>query len=74
MYLKNLTKIIYPSDTPIKIIHLGLNKILWEGKAKDLQYWDKIDGWIVVEVLVDHDSDPHDRLPDYNKGKIIKVM
>lgn len=78
MYLKDLAKFIYVKDTSsqnMKITvqtHGIIKRVLWTGKAKDLQKWDKINGWLVVEVLIDQsdESEPC----DYNKGKIIIVI
>lgn len=78
MYLQDLAKVIYTSNTlselrKIVVMTYGKNKkVLWEGDAKDLQNWDDIKDWIVVEVLVNDldDSSTH----DYNKGKIITVV
>lgn len=76
MYLKNLANVIYEQDTEsentkIKVINQNADKLLWEGLAKDLASWDKIDGWLVFEVLVDRSDDSTEVL--HNKGKIIRV-
>ena len=84
MYLKDLAQIIYTEDTAsentkITVITYGeIRKTLWTGTAKQLQDWDNIKGWIVVEVLIDQDDKmsefPGMEKPDYNRGKIITVI
>ena len=62
-------------DVPITVRTFGeVERVLWEGKAKDLQNWDNIKGWIVVEVLIDKSRPEEKNLPDYNKAKIITVI
>ena len=80
MYLKDLIKIIC-EDIYITIrVHEDVKicrkeKILWEGKVKDLKHNHQgIYGWQVVEVLVDRSRQEENDFPDYNKGKIIMVM
>lgn len=77
MRLRELSKIIYADgmeseSRKIKIISHADKRVLWEGKAKDLQNWERIGGWIVVEVLIDFEDEIN--LVDYNKGKIITVI
>lgn len=80
MYLKDLAEIIYTEgtariDVPITVkTFADDNKVLWRGKAEDLQYWYDIEKWIVVEVLIDHSIPEEQNLADYNKGKIITVI
>lgn len=84
MDLKDLAKIIYTEGTAsenTKITvrtHGEIKKTLWTGRAKQLQDWDKIEGWIVVEVLIDHNDKmsefPGQEKPDYNRVKIITVI
>lgn len=77
MFLKDLARIIFADgtaseDTNIKVKTHTDKRILWSGKAKDLQDWEKIAGWIVVEVLVDFEDETNPAV--YNKGKIITVI
>lgn len=77
MYLKELSKIIFKEETAseetnIKVKSYSDKRVLWEGKAKDLQNWERIDSWIVVEVLVDFEDKINPM--DYNKDKIITVI
>lgn len=72
MYLKKLANIIYENSSII-VKPYSTNRILWQGKAKDLKNWSDINrGWYVVEILVDH-SDTSE-IADYNKRKIITVV
>lgn len=79
MYISRLAKIIYEEGTasenlPIKVrVHHDPERILWQGKAIDLQNERSLDGWIVVEILVDRFDGRPDSVPDYNHGKIITV-
>lgn len=83
MYLKELAKVIYTKGTTDEDRHITVrtennagcpHKVLWEGKAKELNTMQNIGGWIVVEVLVDRSIKNETNLPDYNKGKIITVI
>lgn len=77
MFLKELSKIIYTEETEsentkIKVLSYADKRILWEGKAKELQNWERISGWIAVEVLVDFNDFENPAV--YNKSKIITVI
>lgn len=78
MYLKDLAKFIYTEGTASENTritvktHGGDKRVLWTGKAKELQEMKNIDNWIVVEVLIDETDDTSNI--DYNKGKIITVI
>ena len=78
MYLKEISQIIYTpgmkdSDRPITVKTYTDHKLIWEGKAKDLQSADIIEAsWHVVEIVVDHNDTSATN--DYNKGKIIYVI
>ena len=78
MYLKDLSKIIYDEGTAsenrdIVVKTHSEGKVLWEGKAKDLQSMDNIGGWLVVEILINESTEKED-IPDYNWGKVITVI
>lgn len=77
MYLKDITKLIYKPNTVSEDRHitvklLGTDKVLWEGRAKDLRNMPNIKGWDVVEILIDWTDNINP--VDYNKGKIIMVI
>lgn len=77
MYLKDLANVVFvkgtaSEDTKIKVASYADKRILWEGKAKELKDWERIGGWIIVEVLIDFDNT--EEPADYNKGKIITVI
>lgn len=81
MFLKDLAKVICvegtaSENTKIAVrYHENTKRIIWEGTAKELQeYYNKNDlgGWIVVEILINHDDGTETK--DYNKGKIITVI
>lgn len=78
MFIEKIAKIIYEKDTASENTNIVVkthndNRMLWNGKAKDLQKWTKENnGWIVVEILID-DTDKRN-IPDYNKGKVITVI
>lgn len=77
MHLKDLANIVFVKGTAsenakIKVISYADKRILWEGKAKELKDWERIGGWIVVEVLIDFGDT--EEPADYNKGKIITVI
>lgn len=84
MDLKDLAQIIYTNGTASEntkitvITHGEIRKTLWTGTAKQLQNWDNIKGWMVVEVLIDHNDKmsefPGLENPNYNRGKIITVI
>ena len=75
MNLIDLSKILYKNSrvTVMTYFRVGdARRLLWEGRAADLQNWNRIGSWIVVEVLVDHND--MSEIADYNKGKIILVI
>lgn len=77
MFLKDLANIIYQKGTAsenTKITirqHFDKYSIIWKGIAKDL-YKMRLDGWIVVQILIDETDDT--TTVSYNKGKIIEVI
>lgn len=78
MFIEKIAKVVYEDgtaseDTPITVKTHKDNRVLWKGKAKELQEWAKNNqGWIVVEILIDMSDTSN--TPDYNKGKIIAVI
>lgn len=77
MFLKNLASVIYEKDTASanKLITVkdGAGKVLWHGKAKDLETFACDTNWLVLEILVDWASFTEKDIPAYNKSKIIIV-
>ena len=77
MFLKDLANIIYQKgtaseNTKITVRHyLDKHNIIWKGIAKDL-YKMKLNGWIVVQILIDETDD--NTIISYNNGKIIEVI
>lgn len=82
MDLKDVAKIIYTPETAsintyVKIITYSDNRTLWEGKAIDLQNWDNIKGWIIVEIKKNSEkeiSEFGNEVPFYNKSWLITVI
>lgn len=78
MLLEKIAKTIYENNTASENTQITVkthedNRILWNGKAKELEKWvNENRGWVVVEILIDT-SDKRN-IPDYNKGKIITVI
>lgn len=77
MYLKALANIVFvkgtaSENTKIKVVSYADKRTLWDGKAKELKDWERIGGWIVVEVLIDFGDT--EEPADYNKSKIITVI
>lgn len=88
MFLRDIARVIYAEDTAsmnttitVKTYndeHKEYERVLWTGRAKDLQTWTGLGGWIVVEILIDPTTDV-ERFPGIetslcNRGKIISVM
>ena len=80
MFLSKLAGIIYEDGTsseklPVTVrVYNDPERILWKGEAKELQNQRSLDGWIVVEILVDKIDGRSDSVPDWNRGKIITVV
>ena len=78
MFIEKIANIIYEKGTASENTNITVkthndNRVLWNGKAKELREWTKTNnGWIVVEILIDM-ADKRN-IPDYNKGKIITVI
>lgn len=59
MFLDDLASIIFTKGTLSENTHItvktcaGNNRIIWEGRAKQLKYFAKDTNWIVEEVLND---------------------
>ena len=78
MFIEKIANIIYEKGTESENTNITVktyndNRVLWNGKAKELREWTKTNnGWIVVEILIDM-ADKRN-IPDYNKGKVIIVI
>ena len=72
MFLKDLANIIYQKgalseNTKITVRHyLDKHNVIWKGVAKDLCKM-RLDGWIVVQILIDETDDTS--TVSYNNGK-----
>ena len=81
MYIKDIAKIICvkgtASENTIITLRTHINNfVLWKGPAKELIEQEKLYNWMVVELLIDHDSADHfsSTTPSYNYDKIITVI
>lgn len=80
MYLKDLAKVMSEAgtateDRPVTVKEFRSERQIYKGTCKELREMaedGKILGWVVIEVLTDHDDASTE--VDYNKGKIITVV
>lgn len=82
MSLEDISKFIYApgtasENTCVKVITYSDNRLLWEGKAVELQTWDNINGWLIVEINKNANKEYSEfgtEIPFFNRSWIIVVI